>query len=314
MNNPKLPGVYLIRCAVNGKVYVGSAASSIENRWRQHRHDLRQGKHKNLPLQNAWRKYGEQAFEWSVLENCPNELAENREQWYVDTYINAGMALYNIRTKVVGSNLGHKFGKRDKPMSAETRAKISTAQKGRKHTPEQIAKHNDAIRGREHTPEHRAKVSKPFTVVSPNGDVISGANLAQFCREHGLNNGNMSAVLRGKKYSHKGYTAPNGIDKCETKRSQMSRAKSSTSQRGRKKSPEQIVKIRAAAHSKPFTVISPEGEIIHGTNLRRFSLDHGLDPANMYSVVHGKAHSCKGYTAPQSVINQADAVISGMGA
>ncbi len=49
------------------------------------------------------------------------------------------------------------------------------------------------------------KLAKEFTLVSPTGEVISGRNICQFCREYNLNQSHLSEVINGKRNSHKGY-------------------------------------------------------------------------------------------------------------
>lgn len=49
------------------------------------------------------------------------------------------------------------------------------------------------------------KLSKNFTLVSPTGEVISGRNISQFCREYNLNQAHLSKVINGKRNSHAGY-------------------------------------------------------------------------------------------------------------
>jgi len=66
---PKASGIYQISNSVNGKKYVGYAAN-IRLRCKCHRVELRTSDHKNEHLQNAWNLYGEQAFEFSILEFC----------------------------------------------------------------------------------------------------------------------------------------------------------------------------------------------------------------------------------------------------
>jgi len=77
-------GIYAIRNTVTSRRYVGSS-KDIELRWKQHLRKLRGGKHANPILQNAWNKYGEQAFEWLVLEECPEAELCAREQVYLDS-------------------------------------------------------------------------------------------------------------------------------------------------------------------------------------------------------------------------------------
>lgn len=59
---PRVAGVYAIRCLVNGKIYVGSAADLVK-RIGEHKAQLRRGDHFLLPrLQQDWNTYGEGAF------------------------------------------------------------------------------------------------------------------------------------------------------------------------------------------------------------------------------------------------------------
>lgn len=60
-------GVYLISNNVNGKCYVGSTIH-LDQRRKQHFSRLAHNKHVNKHLQNAYNKYGREAFEFEVLE------------------------------------------------------------------------------------------------------------------------------------------------------------------------------------------------------------------------------------------------------
>lgn len=78
-------GVYQIKNKVNGKVYIGSS-KHIEQRWKSHIRDLQKGIHHSVHLQNAWNKYGEDAFIFSVLECCEEFERYDLEQKYIDKY------------------------------------------------------------------------------------------------------------------------------------------------------------------------------------------------------------------------------------
>lgn len=80
----KFCGVYLLTNLVNGSRYVGSS-KNIYQRLLTHRSYLRHGKHVNSHLQNAWNLYGEDNFEYSVLEKCDENIRIQREQYYIDT-------------------------------------------------------------------------------------------------------------------------------------------------------------------------------------------------------------------------------------
>jgi group I intron endonuclease len=80
----KICGVYKITNKVNGKLYVGSS-NNIENRWHQHKLQLRDGIHTNQHLQSAWNLYGEDSFMFEIIEECSPEIQFEREQYYLNT-------------------------------------------------------------------------------------------------------------------------------------------------------------------------------------------------------------------------------------
>ena len=162
-------GVYQIVC--NDNIYVGSSSRSIEGRWGQHLHALRNSKHCNPHLQNAFNKYGEESLIFSVLENIsnPNDVIKAEQKW-----IDELNPKYNI-CQTAGSLLGTKLSDETKARmsaarlggkrSAETRAKMSAAQLGCKPSDETRAKlsashmGNKSHLGKKHSNETRAKIS-----------------------------------------------------------------------------------------------------------------------------------------------------------
>ena len=49
------------------------------------------------------------------------------------------------------------------------------------------------------------KYSKEFALISPNGEIVKGRNVNEFCRKNNLNSGHMSRVLQGTLPHHKGW-------------------------------------------------------------------------------------------------------------
>jgi len=96
-------GIYRIKNKISGSCYVGSA-QDLNGRWRSHKHSLRHKKKSPPKLQRAWDKYGETAFEFSVLEECPREVLLDREQHYIEQY----KPRYNTRIQAK-SNIGVKW-------------------------------------------------------------------------------------------------------------------------------------------------------------------------------------------------------------
>ena len=67
-NDRKKCGIYCIKNVIKSKVYVGKA-KDIYARIQNHIYMLRnKGKNENRHLINAWFKYGEDAFEYFVVE------------------------------------------------------------------------------------------------------------------------------------------------------------------------------------------------------------------------------------------------------
>ena len=75
-------GIYSIYCTKNGKVYIGSS-TDIFVRWNGHKCNLRLNKHGNRYLQNAWNKYEEESFVFSIVEECSKDILIEREQFYL---------------------------------------------------------------------------------------------------------------------------------------------------------------------------------------------------------------------------------------
>ena len=80
-------GVYYIKNLVNNKLYIGSSVD-IQQRIAAHKTELRNGKHKNNYLQNSWNKYGEDSFEFGIIEeiDASKEDLRDVEQYYMDYF------------------------------------------------------------------------------------------------------------------------------------------------------------------------------------------------------------------------------------
>ena len=79
----EISGIYIITNKINGNRYIGSS-NNIRRRLWKHRSLLRHNKHENSHLQNAWNKYTENNFIYSILEICEIKNLLDREQYYID--------------------------------------------------------------------------------------------------------------------------------------------------------------------------------------------------------------------------------------
>lgn len=80
-----MTGIYKIVNDANGKIYIGQSRD-IDTRWYKHISFLRYNSHHNRHLQAAWNKYGEDAFKFSVVEECGEDDLNDRERYYINLY------------------------------------------------------------------------------------------------------------------------------------------------------------------------------------------------------------------------------------
>jgi group I intron endonuclease len=164
-NHTTNSGIYIIRNLKNGKFYLGQT-QDLHHRWQSHRQKLRGGNHRNRHLQASWNKYGEKAFKFLILEYCTVEQLDEREQHYLNIYIDKGMC-YNVArdARVFSRGIKH---------SEEHNRKISESLKGHKHTGESIERMRSTHRGQsghKHSEETKARMRE----IAKNRPPISDA-------------------------------------------------------------------------------------------------------------------------------------------
>ena len=159
----KIQGIYKIYNTITNKVYIGQSID-IEFRIKIHRR-CSLNKEYNYPLYNSMRKYGMDAFEFSILEEVEdNLLLTSREQYYIDyfqSYIPEKG--YNI-LQFASSFKGYKF-------SEETKKKISDTLKKRKITEEQRLRLIELSKKRKGIP--RSEETKLKVSLAQKGKIIS---------------------------------------------------------------------------------------------------------------------------------------------
>lgn len=155
---PVMNGIYAVRNLVNNKVLVGQTRLAFKQRWKIHIRNLKNNKHENPHLQNAFGKYGETAFVFQVLEDTTNDLNGKEVAW---------IEKLNSRNRDIGYNIrdGGSHGK----LSNESRKKMSAVRKGRKLTEkhkQNISIGNAGISrngGIKLSSEHKKKISESRT-------------------------------------------------------------------------------------------------------------------------------------------------------
>jgi len=88
--------VYQIVNKQSGRIYIGATIRGVL-RWNGHIRSLRGNYHANPNLQKDFNKFGEVAFEWSIIKEYPKDrkLLKNKEKQLIEQYEEEGKQLYN---------------------------------------------------------------------------------------------------------------------------------------------------------------------------------------------------------------------------
>ena len=211
MTTKNQSGIYTITNLETGVMYIGRTAETFAKRWGIHRCTLKAKRHNNSHLQNAWTKYGGDAFEFKVLEVIPQgdisdkefvDYLNEREIILIDehdTFENGynqteggggtrGWEMSEATKEKIGAALKGKPGHKQ---TAEACAKISKATSGRKHTAEALVRMSAVQRGKTLSEEHKAKIA--VALKSKPGHKQTAETRAK-----------ISASRKGKTYGNKG--------------------------------------------------------------------------------------------------------------
>lgn len=184
-----LIGIYLITIMRSGKpraFYIGQSID-ISEREKCHLRALRAGRHDNKYMQNLYNKHGEASVSFSIVCECADSELTDFEQAILDEYIvqYGSSRVVNVMRECVKSHAGVK-------RSAETRRKMSEAQKGRKKTPEQVAAMAARQLGFRHSTETKDRMSKNMRGMNPHPNSLAAL-------ERGRNNPKrLAAISAGK--------------------------------------------------------------------------------------------------------------------
>jgi group I intron endonuclease len=213
--------IYKITNSINDKVYIGQTVESLKKRWNRHTWGCTI-KRNAMAITNAIVKYGKENFIIEEIDKADDiEELNEKEIYYINLYKSMSPNGYNLTT-----------GGNNKRLSEETKRKISESNKGRKASEETIRKLSESHKGIKMSEESRNKLSmtnkgkkpsentikgsiehnqKTYTMISPNGEIVTFTNMKLFCLENNLSNSKLCLVASGKRRSHKGWTIFNFI-------------------------------------------------------------------------------------------------------
>lgn len=224
----KICCVYKLTNLENGRMYVGGTTHYFRRR-RQHLHELRHNLHVSKLMQSDFNDIGEPYFFFTIIERTDMEHLVEKEQYWLDKLhpeYNTSRFAEKPDERIVLSEkaqLSRSESVKRLWENPEYRAKCSIPRnwkngipnrKGAKlsdETKEKIRQANLGSKnphyGKPRSQGFLAKVRKIYPgVVSPDGEIfLCIVGLNEFCREHGLDSGQMSRLMSGKVRAYKGW-------------------------------------------------------------------------------------------------------------
>jgi group I intron endonuclease len=288
-----MKGVYSIECSVDNKIYIGSSVN-IDQRWSNHKKDLKKGTHHSYLLQIAWDKFGGDNFIFSVLEET--EDMYTREQFYMDKYKShdknfgynicpiAGMvdvvqAKYYIVTRPNGEEIEvynmHEFCRNENiNLRPECMTRVATGwmNQHRKYKCRYkgvSVKEWEKTRIRQNKSGPKTSWKGQWEIKFPDGKIEIINTLTSFCKNNNLSEHCMHKVADGKCYYHKGFMCRrlDGVSSFRNK------------------------------PTKIYVITTPSGEELQIENLTKFCKSNNLSRESMVSLCTSKRDkSHKGYT------------------
>lgn len=198
-----MTGIYCITNTVTGKRYVGKSVD-IESRFSEHIRELVSGNHFNLYLQRSWNKYGRDCFSFNVLEECDEQMLNEREIYWIQHFGGyKSDALFNLAEGGSGGRMSPEVvEKRAKSISkarqltpAGTYSGSHNSMFGKHHSEatkavlRQKCRHTvNPMQGRHHSDETKLKISRANSGRVLSAEVRSkiSAGVKQHLETHGV--------------------------------------------------------------------------------------------------------------------------------
>lgn len=186
-----MAAIYKITCVVTDDFYIGSAVKPKRRRW-EHWDALKKNRHHCVALQGAWNEYGEDAFEFEIVEEVADE---SKLLGVEDTYL----ARYAGNPDCYNTALSTQI-----PCSTqkEIREKIAQSLKG------YYAENEHPRQGKKHTPETLAKIAANRTPPSGENHYRYGKTVSEEIRKK------IGDAQRGKKKAPRTFT-PEGLARAQ---------------------------------------------------------------------------------------------------
>lgn len=191
-------GIYAIKNILNGKVYIGQTGENFQRRYWHHRWKLKNNCHDNEYLQNSWNKYGEESFEFLVVEVVDDSnMLDDLEISYIEKYKSIGKS-YNI--------LNGGGGRRGVSMS--TKAKAIVGNKNKKHmTGKKLSeatknKMSHSRKGKSYTRYKKTTICNDDLIKSIKTDLIDGIKPSVVADKYNVSYNCVNAIISNNTWSN----------------------------------------------------------------------------------------------------------------
>lgn len=275
--------IYCAHCICTGKKYIGQTRKELKERIRQHKNSSCKKKYKNVKFYNAIKKYGWENFIWGIVEEGDINIWNDREIYWIEKYKTYEDG-YNLtkggNNRIVCEPQCKEFelmsptgeiirGKNIKKFCSENNLNsqnIGNILLGRGKSCKGWKLPSTKLIGKQSLALTR---SREYEIMSPDGELIKGKNVSEFCRKYNLSTGAITNVLNGKLYSHKGWKLP------------------STELVGGALTTKRL--------EKKYKLISPDGVVFEGKGVRTLCRKFNLNEGSISEVLSGKRKHYKGW-------------------
>lgn len=277
-DEPLIAGIYQWLNKKNGRSYVGSSRN-IWSRHKSHQQTLRGGRSGCTKLQYAWNKYGEDKFEFKILQLLPRSFTKAQLVVFENMWMDFLDTIQN------GYNCSHadRYGKEVRAKPFKLMSPDGVIHEGFNISEFALENGlnppllNHVVQGKRIShngwtlvnPRKSKRIKTKYRLRSPEGEIIEGEYLAKLCREHDLDQSTMHHVLSGKVKEHKGWS---NADRDDYER----------------------------ISAKEFILVDPEGNIVKGRNISKFAKQKGLVPQGLTQLVSGRVLVSQGYRLPEN--------------
>lgn len=220
MSKKVISGIYKITNLSNGKIYVGSAVD-VFHRWCCHKGELKENKHSNQYLQNAWNKYKENNFIFEIIEELKDKskIIEREQYWIDKTKCFKRSVGYNL-SPTAGSQLGYKHTKETKKRIGESKKGCIPWNKGRvglyslsEETKKKISENNKG-EGNPFSKLTWKKINEIRKIYK-----TSSLKMGEIAKIYNLSLSHTTSIINNKTWKDENYNPPKGYEK-SNKRSQ----------------------------------------------------------------------------------------------